>query len=71
VHVSTLSLEGRPSSTSGAAYRKVPATACDEEKNSARDKPMSETLARPSSVSRILLGFTSLHRAWMLTKGGT
>ena len=61
VRVCTFSLEGRPRSTSGAAYMNVPAKACDDEKNSARDRPMSETFACPSSVSRMLPGFTSLH----------
>jgi len=59
-HMRAFSFEGRPRRTSGAAYIKVPAKAAVDEKNSARDRPMSETLARPSSVSRILEGFTSL-----------
>ena len=56
----TLSFDGRPSSTSGAAYLNVPAKAVDDEKKSARDRPMSETFAWPSSVSRMFDGFTSL-----------
>ena len=58
----TFSLEGRPRSTSGAAYMNVPAKAWHDEKNSARDRPMSDTLACPSSVSRMLPGLTSLQR---------
>ena len=58
----TFSLEGRPKSTSGAAYMNVPAKAWHDEKNSARDRPMSDTLACPSSVSRMLPGLTSLQR---------
>jgi len=54
------SFDGRPSRTSGAAYMNVPPKAVVDEKKSARDSPMSETLARPSSVSSMLDGFTSL-----------
>ena len=65
VRVCTFSLEGRPRSTSGAAYMNVPAKACDDEKNSARERPMSDTLACPSAVSKMFPGFTSLHSRWM------